>query len=513
MKVQRMGRSRAMPTVTPPAPVRDRPTFRIADAALAEAMGDGAPASPYELPKIAPGVVPAGVNMALDSSQSLQAAYGWANQYAIFHEGLQFMGYPYLAELTQRAEYRKPAEILAKEMTRKWIKLQATGEEDKTEKITKLEAEMKRLNMRGVIRKAAEIDGFMGRSQIFIDTGYGLDDRDEIATPLALTKEKIGLNSLKRLTVVEPMWTYPSTYNSTNPLAPDFFKPTSWYVMSASVHASRLLTVIGRPLPDILKPAYAFGGLSLSQMAKPYIDNWLRTRQSVSDIIHAFSVMVLKTNMGAVLNGGVADQLRKRAQLFTQMRDNRGLFILDKDSEEFENVSAPLSSLDALQGQSQEQMSAVTGIPLSILLGITPKGLNASNDGEIRTFYAWVEAQQESMLTPSMNYLLQVMQLSLFGEIDPQITFMWEPLWAMSEKERAEIRKSEAETDAIYVNEIGSISSQESRQRLAQQEDSPYASLDLDAMPVPPADDEDEMNDLVAGAGNGGEGGQARPAQ
>lgn len=48
---------------------------------------------------------------------------------------------------------------------------------------------------------------------------------------------------------------------------------------------------------DILKPTYNFGGLSLAQMTKPYVDNWLRTRQSVSDQINAFSVVALSTNM------------------------------------------------------------------------------------------------------------------------------------------------------------------------------------------------------------------------
>ncbi|WP_198327721.1 hypothetical protein [Mesorhizobium sp. WSM1497] len=36
-----------------------------------------------------------------------------------------------------------------------------------------------------------------------------------------------------------------------------------------------------------MKPTYSFGGLSLSQMVKPYVDNWLETRQSVNDIISA----------------------------------------------------------------------------------------------------------------------------------------------------------------------------------------------------------------------------------
>src|SRR5262249_37704416 len=162
--------------------------------------------------------------------------------------------------------------------------------------------------------------------------------------------------------VIEPLWTYPGNYNSTNPLAEDFYRPRSWYVMNREVHASRLLTFVSRPLPDLLKPAYAFGGLSLSQIAKPYVDNWLRTRQSVSDLLHSFSTMVLKTNLAAVLDAGGAEQMLRRAVLFNQARDNRNLMMIDHDTEDFANVSAPLGSLDRLQAQSQEHMAAVTGI-------------------------------------------------------------------------------------------------------------------------------------------------------
>lgn len=498
---------RAGPIAKDVATARPAAKKNISESAFIEAMG--AARSPnvtseqtWSFPKPHPGVVPEG--MAMDST--FQSSYSWAMQNAVFAEGQAFLGYTYLAELTQRAEYRRPAEILAKQMTRKWIKLRATGDEDsekKAEKIAKLEAEMKRLKVQAVFRKAVELDGFFGRAQIYIDVGAGLEDRDEINKPLAMTSTKVPKGGLKRLTVVEPMWTYPANYNATNPLAPNFYRPTSWYVMGSEVHASRLLTITGRPVPDILKPAYMFGGLSLSQMAKPYVDNWLRTRQSVSDLIHAFSVMVFKTKMDDILTGGSAQNFIKRVQMFNAYRDNKGVFAVDKDTEDLTNVAAPISGLDSMQAASQEQMSAVTGIPLSILLGITPHGLNASNDGEIRAFYDWVEAEQESKLSPALQTVLEVIQLSLFGDVDPDIVFQWEPLWSMSAKEVAEIDKTKAEADSIRVND-GIISPHEARVRLAKDEESPYSSLDLDDDPiVPPDDDEDEVNAALAGTTGG----------
>ncbi len=68
--------------------------------------------------------------------------YDYVNSAA---SGIGFIGYPELASPAQRPEYRKMSEVLAKEMTRKWIKLESTGDKDKSEKIAAIEAEMKRL--------------------------------------------------------------------------------------------------------------------------------------------------------------------------------------------------------------------------------------------------------------------------------------------------------------------------------------------------------------------------------
>jgi len=461
----------------------------ISSRVLTPRGGDVAPQKAFALPAAAPGVIPRDAKMACDSAMG--DAYAYAMQGAM-SEGLGFMGYPYLAELTQRPEYRRPAEILAKEMTRKWIKLQVTGEDDKGDKLKVIEAELKRLNAQDAFRRAAEQDGFFGRAQIYLDMGN--TSPEELRTPLADSVAKVGKDGLKRLVVVEPVWTYPNQYNSTKPLAADFFKPQSWFVQGQQIHASRLLTIVSREVPDLLKPAYAFGGLSLSQIAKPYVDNWLRTRQSVSDLLHSFSTNGLKTNLTGALNGGAGDSEYARMSLFNANRDNQGLLVIDKDTEEFFNVSAPLGSLDKLQAQSQEHMAAVTGIPLVVLLGITPSGLNASSDGEVRTFYAWIEAQQEDVFRRPLERILSIIQLAKFGEIDPEIGFRFEPLWSLDEAAAATVRKTNAETGQILIT-AGVIDTDEERARLAGEEDSPYAGLDLNKEIVAPNQGGEEGED------------------
>lgn len=480
--LKRFFRSTATPVV---APVPDpRQPMRISDAALAEAsMVYGKPINPWVVPDPAPGIAP---KLAMDSAPGqVGSIYNWAMSGA-FSEGLGFLGYPYLAELSQRPEYRRISEIIAEAMTRKWIKL--SGDE---ERCNKLEDAIRRYGVREAFREAAEQDGLFGRSHIYLD--FGTTDRpDELATPLALKPEKIAKGSLKSIKVVEPFWCYPGMYESTNPLKPDFYKPRDWYVMGAVVHHTRLLTFVGREMPDILKPAYQFGGLSLSQMAKPYIDNWIRTRQSVSDLLHAFSVMVLKTDMNTVLAGGAAQSLLNRLQMFTQTRDNRGVMAINNETEDFANISAPLGTLDALQAQSQEQMASVSGIPLVELLGITPSGLNASSEGELKSYYGRIKADQESLFRRPLHTLLSVLQLNEFGDIDDTITFEFLDLWEMDDEAKARIRKSDGDADVGYVN-AGIVSPEEVRERLAEDEQGLYFGVDLSAPPPePPAGPSDE---------------------
>lgn len=328
-----------------------------------------------------------------------------------------------------------------------------------------LTAELENYKVRDLFRTAIEKECFFGRMQLFLDFG-DFDRHEELATPLALCKEKISPSRpLKRLTLVEPMWSYPGPYEAQNPLAPNFYKPSTWYVSGRTVHASRLLAMVGHHVPNMLKPAYAFGGVALSQMCKPYVDNWLRTRQSTSDIVNAFSVMVLKTDMEQVLNGSIGDDLFTRIDLFNKTRDNRGAFVVDKNSEDFANVSAPISGLHELQAQSQEQMSSVSGIPLVILLGITPSGLNASSEGEIRVFYDAIMAYLEKVVADPLRTVIDVIQLSKWGKIDPDISFEFAPLWEMSDKDKADIRKSNAEADVAYLNG-GVVDADEVRGRL-----------------------------------------------
>ncbi len=449
--------------------------------------------NPWQQRQYPPGVGPQGADrLAMDELSADSRGWGGAGHGA-WAEGIGFLGYPYLAELTQRSEYRRPCEIIAEEMTRKWIRLQSTGKTDKSAKIRALDDAMLRFGLRERFHDTVLQDGFFGLSFLLIDVGTS-DNETETLTPLTLTPEKIAKGSLKGFHLIDPTWSAPNWYEATRPWRPNFYKPDTWYLMGQRFHRSRLLITVSRPVPDLLKPVYNFGGISAAQMLKPYVDNWLRTRQSVSDIIQAFTVFVLETDMSALLTGEGGSNLIERAEYFTKMRNNLGLMMTDKEREAFQNVSAPLSGLDHLQAQAQEHQASAIGLPLIKMFGLSPSGLNATADNEVRVLYDMIHARQQRVVGDNLTTALKILQLNEFGEIDPEIEFEFVGLWELDDAGKAAVQKTKADVDAVLI-ESGILTPDDARQRLASDPESSYQGLEGDAPGLPEEPEEPDLSD------------------
>lgn len=436
-------------------------------------------------PTIPPGVAPKEAVMAMDHAN--EPGYQYANM-CLTHEA--FMGYARLAQLTQKPEFRMLSEKTAQAMVRKWVRFK--GKDPK--RIEVLEAEMKRLKVRDLFREAAKFDGFFGRCQLFVDLGE--HDGEELKRPMMMIPEKLK-GKLRKFKIIEPMYSYPYSYTASNPMADSYYNPQAWYVMGNEVHASRLLMFSSRPVPDILKPAYNFSGMSMSQLALPYIENFLKTRDSVNRMISTYSMPGIKTNMVSVLTGEDGDDVVNRAQLYNAQRDNQGLFVIDKEMEDMFHYQAALGTLDKLQAQSQEHMSSISSIPLIVLFGISPSGLNASGDAELDVWDEHVIDMQDVLFRDNLQKVVEIIQLSKFGDIDESIELTFPSSREPTPKEAAELRKVDAETDSIRIND-GIVSAEEVREKISADPASGYTSL-----PTMPKELKDTQydNDTAEGTG------------
>ncbi len=340
-------------------------------------------------------------------------------------------------------------------------------------------------------------DGAFGRGQLYVRI-KGQETDAARAKPLTVDDENegktFGEGDLLGFTPIEPIWSTPYQYNSNDPTREDFYKPEAWYIMGVQTHSTRLLTFIGRPVPDILKPSYNFSGMSLSQLIEPYVVRWLKTVDSVNRLISRFSLTVLATDMQSTLQGGDGTGLLKRVAVMNRIADNRGCIAVNKATEEVLQVNTPLSGLSELQAQSQEHMAAPTGIPLVKMTGATPDGLNASSEGEIKVFYDRVAAEQINVADPHVRQISRMVQLHLWGKVDENIKYVWVPLDTPTDKEESEMRKADGDRDTSYVG-AGIVSPEEVRQRLRTDPNSGYTFIVPEEVPATSLEQEAELGE------------------
>lgn len=363
-----------------------------------------------------------------------------------------FIGYPALATLSQRVEYYNMAQVMGEEVVRNWIQIKSTDED--AEAVEEMEDLLVKYDIKRLFQKATVQDCFFGVSHIYVDTSAS---DEEIQNPLILDRRAIPKGTKIGFRTVDPTWVYPAMYNTSKPLRADFYKPQQWFVMGQIVHESRFIDIVTRPVPDILKPSYNFGGMSLSQFMMPYVNDWLDMKRNVVGIVKTLRMRALKTDMDARLqNPGEFD---KRINMFVKYQENFGLWAIDL-AEEIEHHQTSLSDLSNLLSNFQEQLCMPARTTNLKYLGSAPAGLNASGESEIETWHETVSGYQEH-LRHALENIFKIIQLAEFGEVRDDIYFEFKPLDELTEKEQAEINEIKVRTvvtatDAqIYSTEQG----------------------------------------------------------
>ncbi|MFP1767268.1 anti-CBASS protein Acb1 family protein [Lonsdalea quercina] len=404
-----------------------------------------------------PGVIPEG---RVDSSLAMDATpYDLLNSMSIGDEYSGFRGYPQLAAMSQRVEYANMHTVMADEMTRNWIEVKSTEEGDPD--VDLMESALEKYDVKRLIHEAVRQDSMFGVAHIYIDLGTKRGDL-ELEKPLFLDPRKISKGSLKGFNIVDPTWIYPARYNTTWPLSSDFYKPQGWFVMGATLHESRFIDIISRPVPDILKPSYNFGGLSLTQLMEDYVDDWREAKKNVIKILRTLRMRALKTDMDARLSE--PGEFDKRIKLFTQYQDNFGIWAIDSE-EDLLHMQTSLGELSNLLSNYQEQLCIPARITNLKLLGNAPAGLNASGDSELETWHETISGMQERDIRRALENIFKIIQLSEFGEIKENLFFEFRPLDEVSEEVRANTNKVRVETVTAAADSM-LISSEEGRDAL-----------------------------------------------
>lgn len=365
------------------------------------------------------------MNMAFDSAGGFNAIYESLTQHAYDlgqYPITSFVGYGVLQQIAQQGLIRACIQTVSDDLSRKWIKVDGCEDPQKLEKI---ENELKKLHIKDLFHKAVTTTGYMGGAFIFIDTG-----EDDLTLPLAINDLSAELKegSKVKFVVVDPVNVSPIEYNCINPLRDDYMQPRMWQVLGKRVHASRLLPFVENQPPMLLKPNYNFLGIPQAQILWDYVMHFNQTRASTARLLEKISLLVVQTDMDAVLSDEHGIELfDAKMEFLERYRNNDSVFVCDKESEGVMNVQTTITGCTDVVRQSLELIACINRTPAVKLLGISPSGFNATGESDLKNYYDYISSKQE-LYREQIQTIINVIQLCEFGNIDPAITFKFEPL-------------------------------------------------------------------------------------
>ncbi len=253
------------------------------------------------------------------------------------------------------------------------------------------------------------------------------------------------------------------------------------------VHESRCVLVDGCVVPDRVREQNDGWGGSVIQrcydqlvrlnMAHVWANALMeRAQQAVHGIPSLTNI--LRAPGGEAL-------VRQRIDLVDMARGINNTVIIDAE-ESYELKSTALTGVPDLLDRQADALSAVSGMPKSLLYGQQKGGLNTGK-GDLENWYARIGQLQRQRLAGPVDFVVGVClrALGLYVE-DYKIEFC--PLWVPSEAENTTTAKTRAEIHEKYVA-MGALDASEVRKVIADE----YEIDDTDVMPET-GDDGDEEN-------------------
>ncbi len=178
---------------------------------------------------------------------------------------------------------------------------------------------------------------------------------------------------------------------------------------------------------------------------------------NTATIMQDFVNGILKIpNLSQTMASGCSDNdIMKRLDFANLSKGVTNMMVLDGD-ETYEKLSTNVSGISELLDRFMLSISSVTGIPITLLFGRAPAGLNATGDSDVRNFYDMVKQYQETKLKPVLEKLTRYLMIAKQGPFQGNQPENWSiqfnPLWQNTEEQEAALRRTVAETDAIYID-------------------------------------------------------------
>jgi len=285
----------------------------------------------------------------------------------------------------------------------------------------------------------------------------GADDGQDMALPLDETK----ISTIRYLAWVDRRFVFASSWYSE--IGPKYGEVRTWQIVNpfggqtnTVVHESRVVRFDGAPVDFLMRRRLL--GWTLSVLQAPYdvLRQFDLSFQSIANLMADMSQAVMKINGLAQLISNDQKTLQTRMQMVDISRSSARMLYIDAENEEFERVPTPMTGVADTLEMQMLRTAAAAEMPVAILFGREPSGLNATGDADFRRFYDCTAGTQRTDLEPKLRRLYTLIFAAKDGPTSGKVPekaleFVWHKLYEPSEKEQAEIRWLMAQADDKYI--------------------------------------------------------------
>lgn len=274
--------------------------------------------------------------------------------------------------------------------------------------------------------------------------------------PFDISKVKMG--AYKGFTVVEPTWIYPETDSNDliNPMSPNFFEPTYWVVTGSSavaalnvrrIHQSWLIIHRHKEVPDMLRPMYYYGGVSLTQEIYEAVFAADKLMNEVPKLAMTKRTTVVKGDpTDLVMN---PEGVIERLQAYSQVQDNFGILFLGRNAD-IQKMETSFADFDQVIAKANQKVASIAQIPETKLFKTQLAGMNSAGRYEWDDYSQLLINYQNNVLKPLLDFHYRLDSKSQTGKaIAIKIDFNAIDVPTKAEKEESESRGVQTLNSAI----------------------------------------------------------------
>lgn len=315
--------------------------------------------------------------------------------------------------------------------------------------LAKLEDACKRFNLDGVLLSSLVLSRLYGVAYVLLGTVDGGD----LDQPFELNK--LGVGRLEFFTVLKKKYIEADTTKYLPPSQsgglikqPEFYKLNIDGKSNQRIHHTRLYKlshadVVNEEPQSVLQEVY-----------EELLDH-ASVKKGSASLVHESKIDVIST---PGLVDKIKEDMKAVAERFLSvglLKSLNGMIVLD-EQEKYDSKTYNFAGLPDMLREYSIQAAGAADIPYTILFGQSPAGMNATGEHDTRNYYDSIATKQTWTLKPFMLQLLAVICQATFGRQIPGLGIVFNPLWQLDAKVRAEVEKANSERDAKYL-EMGII--------------------------------------------------------